>query len=600
MDAHWLGAHARLLPIDELEALRRSRHVAMRDGVPIAIDVYVPRAAAPVATILRQTRYARSLLPRTPFGRIARLVDHNLRMRRAFLAAGFAWVDADVRGSGASGGTQAYAWNPDEVADGAALVDWIVAQPWSNRKVGALGISYDGTCAEMLLVNRHPAVRAIAPLFSLHDVYTDVAFPGGVHLAWFTEAWGRFNALLDRNATAEAFGQVIAMIARARWGVGGGAVARIAAAALDRIQGGVRPVDGAAVDEVLAAHAENFDVHAGALRVTHRDDRDILASHPEGTIDSFSPHAFAAEIAGAGAAIYSYSGWRDAAYHQAAIRRHRSIATPGSRLTLGPWGHGGRLQVPAFEPARPAGFDHAAELVGFFAEHLQGAPPAGDGAPVHYFTIGEARWKRAASWPPPATPRTLFLGAGGRLVDAASPEQGRDRHRIDPAAGTGERSRWRCLIAPVPPDYPDRAARDRALLVFDGAPLPAAIEVTGHPAVTLHVAWLDAADGAIFAYLEDVAPDGRVAHVTEGVLRAPHRAPARSFRRADAAPVTPGEPVELAFELLPISYRFAAGHRVRLALAGADADAFAAQPASTIEVWRGGPRASRLVLPVAG
>ena len=73
---------------------------------------------------------------------------------------------------------------------------------------------YQPIAAEMLLVNQHPAVRAIAPLFALHDAYTDVAFPGGVHLAWFTESWGRFNALLDFVHDRFAF----LVVQRARFG----------------------------------------------------------------------------------------------------------------------------------------------------------------------------------------------------------------------------------------------------------------------------------------------------------------------------------------------------------------------------------------------
>src|SRR5688500_12866585 len=161
-DRHWHGLEARLAPLAEVDALRRSRYLRMRDGVAIAIDSYVPRAAAPVATLLRQTRYGRSLQPRAPFRRLVMgVIDHYQALRRAFLAAGFAWVDVDVRGSGASGGTQCFPWNPDEVRDGAEVVDWIVAQSWSSGRVGSLGISYDGTSAEMLLVNRHAAGRAV-------------------------------------------------------------------------------------------------------------------------------------------------------------------------------------------------------------------------------------------------------------------------------------------------------------------------------------------------------------------------------------------------------------------------------------------------------
>jgi len=600
LDHHWAGLRAPRLPKAEAEALRRSHYVTMRDRVPIALDVYVPaRAQAPVATILRQTRYCRSLAPRPPLGRlVARAVDYNAPLRRAFLAAGFAWVDVDVRGSGASGGSQLFSWHPDEVGDGAEVVDWIVRQPWSSGKVGSLGISYDGTCAEMLLVNQHPAVRAIAPLFSLFDAYTDIAFPGGAHLAWFTSTWQRVNAQLDRNAPHEAIALVAAMLAEARFGRAADRAAPALSWLLARVLDGVRPVDGAALDAAIAAHASNSPVHDYALRITHRDDREAVGEI-EGTIDSFSPHAFASETRASGAAVYSYSGWRDGAYQHAAIKRHHALATPGSHLTIGPWIHGGRLCITPFAPPAATAFDHAAELIAFFAHHLQGKPEVGDGKPVHYFTMGEGRWKAADVWPPPPREtRTLYLATGGQLADAAPAADGRDRYRVDPATGTGPRSRWRGLIAPVPGDYPDRARRDARLLVYDSTPLTAPIEVTGHPAVSLHVGWLDATDGVVFAYLEDVAPDGSVGHVTEGVLRALHRSPARTFRRADAAPLVPGEVVELAFELLPVSYRFAAGHRVRLALAGADADAFAPVAASTLEVHRGGAHASRVILPV--
>ena len=42
-------------------------------------------------------------------------------------------------------------------------------------------------------------VRAVAPLYSVFDVYDDVACPGGVQLSWFTKTWGAANDALDRN-----------------------------------------------------------------------------------------------------------------------------------------------------------------------------------------------------------------------------------------------------------------------------------------------------------------------------------------------------------------------------------------------------------------
>src|SRR5262249_45132239 len=159
------------------------------------------------------TRYLRSLSVRV--AALQRAFDLYARTRRAFLAAGYTWIDVDVRGTGASTGSWPCPWSRDEVDDGAEVVNWIVHQPWSNGRVGSLGISYDGTAAEMLGTARHPAVRAIAPMFSLYDVYTDVAFPGGIHLSWFTERWSRFNAALDRNAFHDAMAGTLYLIGRA-------------------------------------------------------------------------------------------------------------------------------------------------------------------------------------------------------------------------------------------------------------------------------------------------------------------------------------------------------------------------------------------------
>jgi uncharacterized protein len=628
-DQHW---HSLSVSGDlrRVRARRSSHYLTMRDGVRIAIDLHLPEGAAGrVPAIVRQTRYLRSLEART-FLPITEAFDLYARTRRVFLRAGYAWVDVDVRGSGASGGVQAHPWSKDEVKDGGEVVSWIVAQPWSSGKVGSLGISYDGTCADMLLVNQHPAVAAIAPLFSSWDVFADVAFPGGIYLAWFVEAWSRYNAALDRGAFPEAFTTPIRLIARAahaspspRGGdrlvalLGGVDRARFdpaVAAILGRLVAGVTPVEGdagrAELARSVAAHAGNFDVHEGAQGLTFRDDRGLAPLVPEEDIDDMSPHAHAAALRGSGAAIYSYSGWRDGAYPNSAIKRHAAVPSPGGRLTIGPWVHTGKLRVRPFDVAVPAGFDHDDELLGFFDEHLRGLPAAGDGQPVHYFTLVEERWKSCASWPPPATAEILYL-AGGRALATGAPEadSGDDAHLIDPSLGTGERSRWRSLLSLVPGDYPDRRDRDRGLLVYDGAPLDRAMEVTGHPVVSLFVSWDDDGDGRIFAYLEDVAPDGRVAYVTEGQLRALHRRtrgsravggiPERSFRRGDAWPLPAGEVGELSFELLPISWRFERGHRVRLAIAGADADHFArATRGSTLRVHRSRRFPSRVELPV--
>ena len=112
---------------------------------------------------------------------------------------------------------------------------------------------------------------------------------------------------------------------------------------------------------------------------------------------------------------------------------------------------------------------------------------------------------------------------------------------------------------------------------------------------------------------EDVAPDSRVTYLTEGILRALHRkvsdkqppykvfGPYHSYEREDAEPLTPGEIATLPITLIPTSVLVRKGHRLRLALAGADASAFVRLPAEgdpLITVSCGAEQPSWIDLPV--
>lgn len=105
-------------------------------------------------------------------------------------------------------------------------------------------------------------------------------------------------------------------------------------------------------------------------------------------------------------------------------------------------------------------------------------------------------------------------------------------------------------------------------------------------------------DGAIHAYLEDVAPSGRVTYLDEGIFRIIHRkevdprslpyeplGPAHSFLRADAEPMKPGEVATIRFSLFPTSVLLQKGHSIRIALAGADANLFQRYPATGTPTW---------------
>ena len=155
--------------------------------------------------------------------------------------------------------------------------------------------------------------------------------------------------------------------------------------------------------------------------------------------------------------------------------------------------------------------------------------------------------------------------------------------------------------------------RTAKLLTYTSEPLEDSVRITGTPVVSLQLSSTDT-DGALHVYLEDVAPDGRVTYLTEGVLRLghgisteadlpyEHPGPPRSFLRADAEPLAPDVVTRVDVPLYATSVRLEAGHRVRIAIAGHDASTFAQYPddgESVLTVAHSPASPSFLELPVA-
>ena len=198
-DRAWYDTAAASRPAP-VQFTRRSIHIPMRDGVRIAADIYLPGVGMgsipPLPTMLHQTRYRRGL----QFKDSTREANAGPTAgMMPFLQAGYAVVITDVRGTGASFGSRVTEFSPAEVRDGWDVLDWIVRQSWSNGSVGAVGISYPGTTAELVGTLGHPALKAIAPMFSLFDFYDDVIRPGGIFLDNFFLQWAMLVRQMDGN-----------------------------------------------------------------------------------------------------------------------------------------------------------------------------------------------------------------------------------------------------------------------------------------------------------------------------------------------------------------------------------------------------------------
>jgi putative CocE/NonD family hydrolase len=605
-EAWWAGSAVATPPITSPEVDRTSQYVEVGEDGRLAADLYLPRTRNDqVPTVVSFSPYIRGLDFRVPGIEplLQRIGMADKPWGKAFARLGYAYLHVEIRGSGASFGRRLSMFYEQVMEDGCDVLDWIVDQPWSDGTVGATGISALGLTSLHLAAAKHPALKAIAPRFTTFDIYNAV-HPGALLQHRFTEDMTEVMRGLDQNRPYAGYPKP---------------ALRLLARALFR---GVRGVDGDRGGQQLAAavrdHAENEEFALDVAAVRARDEQLPNSGRPA-TLETQSPFTLMADLRASGIPIYAYGGWLDGAFQREMIHLFHNVRNDGSRLVLGPWPHGGKFDTsPVVEKKRASSFDQAGELVRFFDLHLRGIDRGvRDEAPVHYFTMGEERWKDAPTWPPPgATTGALHLGGSNRLSPEGVGVSGVDIYAVDTAATTGEWSRYGKHLSGGngAVTYPDRRAADARLLCYTSPPLRAAVEVTGHPIARLALA-CDTEDAALIVYLEDVDPSGRPLVVTDGGLRLSNRkidadtpydylGVFHAGRSGDFTPVVPGEVMEVTLDLLPTSWRFETGHRIRVAIAGADADNFTPVPADgrapTFTLHWGGATGSRIELPFMG
>ncbi len=138
---------------------RATQHmVPMRDGVQLAIDVYLPDGEGPWPAVLVRLPYDKN-------GRYCWMPF----IARFFTDRGYAFLPQDVRGKFRSGGeTNAFV---HEIDDGYDTLEWISAQPWCTGAIGMWGDSYYGFTQWAAVASGHPALRAIVPRVTVADLF---------------------------------------------------------------------------------------------------------------------------------------------------------------------------------------------------------------------------------------------------------------------------------------------------------------------------------------------------------------------------------------------------------------------------------------------
>jgi putative CocE/NonD family hydrolase len=564
----------------------QSSYVTMDDGVRLAADVHLPPNLTPdsrIPAVMELTRYWRGIVdPATGKSRPGR--DGLSQFDRGFLENGYAVVKVDVRGSGASFGHRLEEYGPREVRDGYAIVDWVCKQPWCDGNVGAYGISYSGTTAEFLASSKHPALKAVIPGWSDFDLYVSPGRPYGLSPHGFVDQWGQMVGWMDENNT-------------------------------EKMGGSVRPVDPNELAAAVKEHEANPDVAALEKQTDFRD-VSYQGSRPMSECASVF---WKADIEASNVPMLVMASWLDAGTADGALLRFQHYRNRQYLLILAS-SHGGISHASPFVVGEkpiapvPSRAEQFAIWLAFMDHFLKSEQnEVAQWPPIRYFNMGEENFHDTDVWPPSGSQtRDLYLAADAALVTQPPNQlEGADRYRVDFEVTTGEHNRWMTQMGQPIYNIHRREAMDAKMQCYTSEPLATELQITGTPEVHL---WLSAsqADGAVLAYLEDVAPDGQSRYLTEGGLRfmhrkvtvdpnLPHEILPHSFSQKDRMDLVPGEVSEIKFRMWPTSVKLPAGHRVRVAIAGADQLTFGRLPPQgdlELTLFRNQRNASRVILPI--
>ncbi|MDP6345989.1 MAG: CocE/NonD family hydrolase [Alphaproteobacteria bacterium] len=574
---------------------RESIHVEMADGCRVAVDVLHPakggvRLDGERPTVLHATPYRRSFVITGRGQSVARyaqafgelglgpgdlVTQYEARpLARDLINQGYNFVSMDIRGTGASFGPE-YQDNWRTGHDIAQVVQWITAQPWAGDKVGMIGISYEGMVQLATACFAPAGLACIAPQYPGHH---SCIMDGGLAMTSFARTWETLHRAMSAHEPA-------------------------------------LPVDGADGEGLReAAEAERSpDRYAWVEHFTQADPATVTE------LATWDPYATARErsdvglgevpagffgahdlLNDSGIPVYLSSGWWDLTFPGHITDLYNRLTVP-KKLLLGPWNHG-------------QGGDP--ELLRWLDHWLRGvANGVMDEPPVLYAATepsGEVTWKAATAFPlAEAQHRRFHLTEGGGLAAAPGAEASRVSYQVDPGVTLGPLTRHSFYVDDLYINTVDLAARAERCLAFTTVPLDGDIEVTGWPAVELELS-TSSDCGAVVVTLEHVQADGAVAQLSEGFLNLAHRQVTdnplghggpvwHSYLKDDLLPVVPGEAMAIRLELYPVSAILRAGDRLRLTIAGADADnlgAPAAGDGASLDITLGGERGGRLLLPM--
>ncbi len=571
----------------------RNVMVAARDGVRLATDVYAPARGGTV-----DGRFP-TVVERTPYNKDTAAQG----VTNYFVPRGYVVVYQDVRGRYRSEGK----WRPirDDGKDGADLLKWIAAQPWSNGKVGTVGTSYAGATQHAIGIAGAPSLAALVPVDAMSNYGRyGIRHNGAFELRWLNWIFTLGNATGTRASATGLATTPNGPLAAARAASAPEAVPALLEAG-KRVQEYARalPLRPGTTPLKFAPDYEAWLIEA----MGHGDADSYWADMGSSVVDHVARYQDVPS--------YHVTGWYDSWGTQVANLNYVQLKKAKKslqRLIVGPWTHGGQGQsfsgVAEFGPA--AAVDMNALRHRWFDRGLLLRENGVDREPpVRIFVMGggDARktpegrlfvggaWREEREWPLARTVYTPYYLHGDGSLSPESPKAPSTptRYSFDPrnpVPTIGGNVSSEGVLMPrgaqdqrCSPEHwlckdtlPLSARQD--VVVFQTPALERDVEVTGRLVVKLWAS-SNAPDTDFTAKLVDVYPpssdfpSGVDLNVGDSIVRARYRESLETAKLLEA-----DRPVELNIELYPTSLVFRRGHRIRLDISSSSFPRFDVKP----------------------
>ncbi|WP_326621242.1 CocE/NonD family hydrolase [Streptomyces decoyicus] len=499
--------------------------IVMGDGVELRADVFLPDDGETHPVIMSLGPYAKGLAfqegfapmwrtleaehPDAVAGSSNRYQNWETADPEKWVPDGYVVIRVDSRGAGRSPGYLDIL-SPRETQDYYDCIEWAAAQPWSNGRVGLLGISYYAVNQWQVAALRPPHLAAICPWEGATDFYRELTHHGGI-LHVFLPQWYPVQVASMQHGAPDS--------------------------PRHRVTG--VPVTGPGVlsEEERAKNAADT----------------VAALHDHALLDAYYRER-SADLARITVPVLSAANWAHHLHTRGGFEGYAGVASEQKWLEV----HGLQHWVEFYT-------DYGVALQKrFFGHFLQGQDTGWDKQPPVFLNVrradGSFEQRAEEEWPLARTRWTAFH------LDLV-------RGALAPAADPGERSAEFEALGDGLTFWTEPLAEELELTGPASASLRVASSTTDADLfLTLRVQDPDGRDVTFVSAMDPHGAIGLGwLRASLRKLDAARSEPYRPWHTFDERqPLTPGEPVDLEIEIWPTSVVVPAGHRLGVSVLGRD------------------------------